>query len=107
MIATSRLTWTTRISTQSSTISWRTRRIGHIRRFIGASPLGYILPGGRAARMNRNRPANGLESKRRRQGEHMTGGLPGRTPAKVMAECAALFRPTLAGSSPCLSRSFL
>ena len=33
-----------------------------IRRFIGASPLGYILPGGRAAPMNRNRPASGSES---------------------------------------------
>jgi putative transposase len=40
---------TTRISTQSSTVSWRTRRIGRIRRFIGASPLGYILPGGRGS----------------------------------------------------------
>jgi hypothetical protein len=44
MIATSRLTWTRRISTQSYTVSWRTRRIGRIRRFIGASAAGYILP---------------------------------------------------------------
>ena len=46
--------------------------------------------------MNRNRPANGSESKRRRKGEYMTGGTSGRTPATVMAECATLFRPTLA-----------
>jgi hypothetical protein len=72
MIATSLLTWTTRISTQSSTVSWRTRRIGRIRRFIGASPLGYILPGGRAAAMNRNRLVTGSESKRRKQAECMT-----------------------------------
>jgi putative transposase len=41
--------------------------------FIGASPAGYILPGGKAAAVNRNKPGNGSEAKRRRQGEDMTG----------------------------------
>ncbi len=74
MTATSRPTWTTRISTRSSTVLWRTRRIGLTRRFIGALPAGYTLPAGRAAAMNRNRPANGSEAKRRKQ----AGGRGGR-----------------------------
>ncbi len=77
MIATSLLTLTTRISIQSSTVSWRTRRIGRFPRFITASSAGYILPGGGATAMNRNRPANGAEPKRRKQREHITGSPSG------------------------------
>ena len=65
MIAASRFTWTTRISTQSSTVSWRTRWIGRIRCFVGALTSGCILPGGGAAAMNRNKLANGSDAKRR------------------------------------------
>ena len=49
------------------------RRIGRIRRFIGASTSGCILPGGGAAAMNRKRPANGSDAKRRKQAEDTTG----------------------------------
>jgi addiction module HigA family antidote len=70
-VATSRLTWTVRM------VSWRTRRTGRIRHFSGASPVECILPVGGAAAMNRNRLANGSESERRRQGEHMTGSPSG------------------------------
>ena len=51
------------------TVSWRTRRIGRIRHFVGASPAGYILPAGRAAAINRNRPANSSEPKQRKRVE--------------------------------------
>ena len=68
-IATLRLTWTIRISTRSSMVWWRTRRIGRIRHFIGAPPAGYILPAGRVAATNHNRPANGSEPKRRKRTE--------------------------------------
>ncbi|HWX30983.1 MAG TPA: hypothetical protein VNZ53_26540 [Steroidobacteraceae bacterium] len=69
MIAISPPTWITSISTRSSTVSWRTRQIGRIRHFIGAPPAGYILPAGRVAATNRNRPANGSEPKRRKRTE--------------------------------------
>jgi hypothetical protein len=90
---------TTRISTRSSTVSWRTRRIGRIRRFIAASPLGCILPVGGVAAMNRNRPAKGPESNRRNQAErHDCQSVKGGAHRlQVEAECVALFRPTLAG----------
>ena len=47
------------------------RRIGRIRHFIGPPPAGYILilPVGRVAATNRNRPANGSEPKRRKRTE--------------------------------------
>jgi hypothetical protein len=60
-IATLQLTWTIRISTRSSMVSWRTRRTGRIRHFAGASPAECIPPTGGAAAMNRNRLANGSE----------------------------------------------
>ena len=51
--------------------------------------------------MNRNGPANGSELKRRRQGEHKTDSPPGGAPRlRVVAECAALSRPTLAAPEP-------
>jgi hypothetical protein len=46
---------------RSSMVSWRTRRIGRIRHFAGASPAECIPPTGGAAAMNRNRLANGSE----------------------------------------------
>jgi REP element-mobilizing transposase RayT len=97
MIATSLLTWTTRISTRSSAVSWRTRRIGRIRRFIGASAAGYILPGGGAAAMNRNKLANGSDAKRRNKpGARPVVRQRGAHRPQVEAECATLFCPTLA-----------
>jgi hypothetical protein len=51
--------------------------------------------------MNRNTPANGSESKRRRQTEYVTGSPSGGAHRlRVVAECAALFRPTLAAPEP-------
>jgi hypothetical protein len=61
MIETLRLTWITSISTRSSTVWWRTRRIGRIRHFIGAPPAGYILPGGSAATKSCSRRGSGAE----------------------------------------------
>jgi putative transposase len=58
---------------------------------------GLYPAGRRAAAMNRNRPANGSEAKRRRQGEHMNGSPSGGAHRlQIVAECAALFRPTAA-----------
>jgi putative transposase len=52
---------TIRISTRSSMVWWRTRRIGRIRHFADASPAECIPPTGRAVATNRNRLANGSE----------------------------------------------
>jgi hypothetical protein len=56
-------------------------RIGRIRRFIGPSFAGHILPVGAAAAMNRSRPASGSES----EAEECQGTRPvvrqGRVPA--------------------------
>ena len=56
--------------------------------------------GGGAAAMNRNRPANGSEWKRRRQGEDMTGSPSEARRLQVVAECAGLFCLTLAAPEP-------
>ena len=62
-IRTSPLTWTTRISTQSSTVWWNTRRIGRTPRFGGASPAGCIRPRGLAAAASHKKRASGGETK--------------------------------------------
>jgi hypothetical protein len=62
-IRTSPLTWTTRISTQSSTVWWNTRRIGRTPRFGGASPAGCIRARGLAAAASHKKRASGGETK--------------------------------------------
>src|ERR1700730_18368929 len=67
-----------------------------IRRFNGQSSSGYILPGGAAAAMNRNRPANGAEPKRRRQAERhdcsvgQKGARTGHRSRRKALRCSAL-----------------
>jgi hypothetical protein len=58
-----------RSSTRSSMVSWRTRRTGRIRHFADASPVECIPPTGGAAAMSRNRLANAVKSRRRKQAE--------------------------------------
>jgi hypothetical protein len=114
-IRTSPLTWTTRISTQSSTVWWNTRRIGRTPRFGGASPVGCIRPRGLAAAASHKKRASGGETKPEggaAQGgtaalaAHYRVGATARSHTQWLdvnrrrfeAECAALFRPTPPGA---------
>ena len=69
-------------------VSSVTRQIGRIRRFAGAQPPGCIPPDGSATGTNRSTPASANEARM---------GSARDPPALAAAECAALFRPTLAG----------
>jgi len=75
-------------SIRSNTVSSVTRQIGRIRRFAGAQPPGCIPPDGSATGTNRSTPASANEARM---------GSARDPPALAAAECAALFRPTLAG----------
>ena len=92
MIAISPPTWITSISTRSSTVSWRTRRIGRIRRFVGALMADCIPTGGEAAVINRKKQASGFEI--HAWGEAEGSGSDWRTGGSnddVKAECAYAF----------------